>query len=118
MEGGLLLNGVVRESMAVFQLFSNGDEVLLVGWDPFVVLYLGLQLLDGVWWLEVTCDGLASEDLDKDLFSTKQSEEYVDGGFLMDVVIREDFAVYELLSTEHQSLLIGWDAFSLMDLCP
>ena len=48
MEGGLLLNGVVRESMAVFQLFSNGDEVLLVGWDPFVVLYLGLQLLDGV----------------------------------------------------------------------
>ena len=39
---------VWSESMAVFKLFSNEDEALLVGWDPFLVLYLGLQLLDGV----------------------------------------------------------------------
>ena len=48
MEGGLFLNVVVRESAAVFKLLSGEDETLLIGWDAFLVLDLGLHVLDGV----------------------------------------------------------------------
>ena len=38
MEGGLLLDVVVRESATVFELLAGEDEALLVGWDAFPVL--------------------------------------------------------------------------------
>ena len=67
MEGGILLNGVVRESMAVFQLFSNGDEVLLVGWDPFLVPDLLFNIPDCVRDLDIKGDCPAGQGLHKDM---------------------------------------------------
>jgi hypothetical protein len=37
-----------RESTAIFQLFSSKDETLLVGRDSFLVLDLGLHILNSV----------------------------------------------------------------------
>jgi len=48
MEGRLLLNVVVRKSTAIFKLFSGENQSLLVGWDTFLVLDLGLHVLNGV----------------------------------------------------------------------
>ena len=48
MESGLLLDVVVREGSAVFELLSGEDESLLIGWDTFLVLDLGLDVFDGV----------------------------------------------------------------------
>jgi len=48
MEGGFLLNIVVREGPSVFQLLSSEDESLLIGGDSFLVLDLGLDILNGV----------------------------------------------------------------------
>lgn len=35
----------------------------------------------------------------------------MESGFLLDVVVGEGAAVFELLAGEDQALLVGWDAF-------
>jgi len=47
-EGGLLLDVVVSEGSSVFELLSGEDESLLVGGNTFLVLDLGLDVLNGV----------------------------------------------------------------------
>jgi len=47
-EGGFLLDVVVREGAAVFELFAGEDQSLLVGWDAFLVLDLALDIVDGI----------------------------------------------------------------------
>lgn len=43
-----LLDVVVGECSAVLELFPGEDEPLLVRWDSFLVLNLGLDIVDGV----------------------------------------------------------------------
>jgi hypothetical protein len=45
---------------------AGKDEPTLVWWDPFLVLDLGLDVVDGVKALDFKSDGRASEDLDED----------------------------------------------------
>ena len=97
-------------------MLSSEDQSLLVRWDSLLVLDLGLHVLDGVGWLDVQGDGLASKSLDKDLHSSSQSEDQVKGGLLLDVVVSEGSSVLELLSGEDESLLVGWDALLVEDL--
>jgi len=115
-ESGLLLDVVVRQGSAVLKLLSSENESLLVGWDAFLVLDLGLDVFDGVSWFDVEGDSLAGEGLDEDLHTSSQSENQVESGLLLDVVVRQGSAVFELLSSEDESLLVGWDAFLVLDL--
>ena len=46
-EGALLLNIVVRERAAILELLPSKDETLLVRGDAFLVLNLGLNVVDG-----------------------------------------------------------------------
>ena len=57
LEGGLLLDVVVDEGAAVLELLSGEDEPLLVRWDAFLVLDLGLDVVDGVGALDLDGDG-------------------------------------------------------------
>ena len=66
-EGGLLLDVVVRKSAAVLELLASEDQPLLVRWDPFLVLDLGLDVLNGVRWFNFQSDGLAGQRLDENL---------------------------------------------------
>ena len=116
MESGLLLDVVVGESSSILKLLTGEDESLLVWWDTFLVLDLGLDILDGVSWLDIKGDGLTSEGLDEDLHTTSESEHEMEGGLLLDVVVGEGSAVLELLSSEDESLLIRWDTFFVLDL--
>jgi len=116
MESGLLLDVVVAESAAILELLSGEDESLLIGWDSFLVLDLCLDVLNGVRWLDLEGDGLSSESLDEDLHTTSESEDEMEGGFLLDVVVGEGSSVFELLTGEDKSLLIGWDALLVLDL--
>ena len=59
MEGGLLLDVVVRERAPVLQLLPREDEALLIGRDALLVLDLLLHVLDRVARLHVQRDGLA-----------------------------------------------------------
>jgi len=47
-ESRLLLNVVVTQSAAVFELLSGKDEALLVWGDAFLVLNLSFDILNGV----------------------------------------------------------------------
>merc|ERR1711997_427278 len=48
MEGALLLDVVVGESSSVLQLLAGEDQPLLIWGDAFLILNLGLDVLDGV----------------------------------------------------------------------
>merc|ERR1712029_842072 len=116
MKSGLLLDVVIRKGSSVFKLLSGEDESLLIGWDSFLVLDLGLHVLDGVAWLDLKSDGLSSESLDEDLHTTSESEDEMESRFLPDVVVGEGSSILELLTGEDKSLLIGWDTFLVLDL--
>jgi len=79
MEGGLLLDVVIREGSAVLELLSSEDESLLIWRDTFLVLDLGFDVLNGVCWLNVEGDGLTGKGLDEDLHTTSKSEDQVEG---------------------------------------
>ena len=80
MKSGLLLNVVVREGAAVFELLAGEDEALLVWGDALLVLDLGLYALRGVAGLHVQGDGLAREGLYKDLHAAAPEEGEKGGG--------------------------------------
>jgi hypothetical protein len=110
------LDIVIREGSAVLELLSSEDESLLVWRDTFLVLDLGLDVLNGVCWLDIEGDGLTSESLDEDLHTTSKSEDEMKGRLLLDVVVLEGSAVFELLSGEDESLLIWGNSFLILDL--
>ena len=116
MESGLLLDVVIRESAAIFELLSSEDKSLLIGRDTFLILDLGLDVLNGVRWLDIEGDGLTSEGLDEDLHTTSESQDEMESGFLLNVVVGEGSSVLELLSSEDKSLLIGRNTFLVLDL--
>merc|ERR1711878_168329 len=116
MEGGLLLNVVVRKGPAILQLLSSKDQPLLVWGDALLVLDLGLDILNRVRRLHLQGDGLPGQCLDEDLHTSSQSQDKVEGGLLLDVVVREGPAVLQLLSSKDQPLLVWGDALLVLDL--
>ena len=67
MEGRLLLNVVVGESSTIFELLSSEDESLLIRRNTFLVLDLGLDVVDCVRGLDLEGDRLSREGFDEDL---------------------------------------------------
>ena len=116
MKSRLLLDVVVRKSATVLELLSSEDESLLIRRNSFLVLNLGLHILDSVGGLNLKGDGLSGEGLHKDLHTTTESEDEMEGGLLLDVVVGEGSAVLELLSSEDESLLIRGNSFLVLDL--
>ena len=100
----------------MFRCCVREDQALLVGGDALLVLNLSLDVVDGVGRLNLEGDGLAGESLDEDLHTTAEAEHEVEGGLLLDVVIREGAAILELLAREDQALLVGGDALLVLDL--
>ena len=70
---------VVREGSAVLELLTSEDKSLLIWRNTFLVLDLGLDVLNGVSWLNIEGDGLTSEGLDEDLHTTSKSEDEMEG---------------------------------------
>ena len=74
MEGGFLLDVVVRKGSAILELLTSEDESLLVWGNTFLVLDLGLDVLYGVCGLDIKGDGLTSQSLDENLHTTSESQ--------------------------------------------
>merc|ERR1712072_462426 len=98
MEGRLLLDVVVRKSSAILELLTSKDESLLIWGNTLLVLDLGLDVLNGVCGLNIKSDGLTSQSLDEDLHTTSESQNEMESGLLLDVVVRKGSAVLELLT--------------------
>ena len=67
MEGGFLLDVVVRKGSAILELLTSEDESLLIWGNTFLILDLSLDVLNGVCGLDIKGDGLTSEGLDENL---------------------------------------------------
>ena len=116
MESRLLLDVVVGESSTILELLTGEDKSLLIRGDTLLVLDLSLDVLDGVRRLNIKSDGLTSQSLDEDLHTTSKSEDEMEGGLLLDVVVGEGSAILELLTSEDKSLLIRRNTFLVLDL--
>jgi len=116
-EGGLLLDVVVRKSTSIFQLFSSEDQSLLLRRNSLFILNLGLDVGDGVVGFNVESNRLAGKGLDEDLHgTTSKTKDQVKGGLFLDVVVRKRTSVFQLLSSEDQSLLLRRNSFFVLDL--
>merc|ERR1711863_151974 len=116
MEGGLLLDVVVGEGPSVLELLASKDQPLLVRGNALLVLDLGLHILDGVRGLDLEGDGLACEGLHEDLHTSPKTENEMEGGLLLDVVVGEGPSVLELLASKDQPLLVRGNALLVLDL--
>jgi hypothetical protein len=70
MKGRLLLDIVVRESAAIFELLAGKDQALLVRGNAFLVLDFGFDIVDCIRTFNLKGDSLAREGLD-DYFMLK-----------------------------------------------
>merc|ERR1719491_1047885 len=114
-ERGLLLNVVVRQGTAIFQLFAGEDETLLIWWDAFFILDFGFYVIDCVAGLHIEGDGFACERLDEDLHAAAETQHQVERGLLLNVVVRQGTAILQLFASEDETLLIWRDAFFILD---
>ena len=113
---------------------SLGESTLhLLLWaDVTVVSTLSLAAVDCVGWesgitlsanhlFAFVGSGQSSEgwlDLDASKTTSTKSQNEMKGGLLLDVIVRESTAIFELLSSEDKSLLIRWNTFLVLDLGP
>ena len=109
-KGRLFLDVVIRQSATVFELFARENQALLVRGDSLLVLNFGLHIVDRVGGLHFQGDRLAGERFDKDLHTATQAEDEVKGGLLLNVVVGQRPAIFELLSGENKTLLIRRNA--------
>merc|ERR1719290_434553 len=79
MQCRLFLDVVVGQSTTILKLLSSKDQTLLVWWNTFLILDLGFNIIDGVAWFNLECDGFTSQRLDKDLHTTTKSQNKMEG---------------------------------------
>ena len=85
-----------------------------LGWETSVALAANhLVTLVGA-----SKGGKRGLNLDAADTATAETEHEMEGGLLLDVVVRKSAAVLELLAGEDQSLLVGGNALLVLDLGP
>ena len=114
-ESRFFLNVIVRKGSSIFKLLSSEDKSLLIWWDTFLILDFSFNVLNGVCWLNVKSNGFSGKGLDEDLHTSSKSEDQVESGFLLNVVVWKSSSILKLLSSKDKSLLIWWDSFFILD---
>lgn len=114
-QSALFLDVVVGHCPAVLQALSGEDESLFARRDALLLSNAFLDLGDAVGLLHIDSHGLPSESSHEYLHTTPESEDEVDGAFLLDVVVTQAAFILELLASENESLLVQGDAFPGMD---
>jgi hypothetical protein len=84
-QGGLLLDVVVRQRAALLQLLAGENQALLIRGDALLVLDFCFNIVDGIVWLDFQRDRLAGQRLDKNLHAAAQAQDQVQGGLLLDL---------------------------------
>jgi len=116
MKGRFFLNIVVGKCSAIFKLFSGEDQSLLLWRDAFLVLDLCLNVGDCIVGLHIQSNRFPSKGLDKDLHgTTSKSKDKMEGRFFLNIVIGKCSAIFQLFSSEDQSLLLRRNSFFVLD---
>jgi hypothetical protein len=112
----LLLDVVVRQCASIFELLSSENQTLLIRRNAFLVLNLGLDVVNGIRRLHVKGDGLARQGFDEDLHATTKAEHQVKSRLLLDVVVRQCASILQLLSGKDETLLIRGNTLLVLNL--
>merc|ERR1712156_817496 len=115
MQSGLLLDVVVGEGASVFKLFASKNQPLLVWGNALLILDFGFDILNGVRWLNLKGDGLASQSFDKNLHTSTKTENQMQSGLLLDVVVRKGATILKLFASKDQPLLVWGNALLVLD---
>ena len=115
-EGALLLDVVISKSVTILQLLACKDEALLVRRNTFLVLDLGLHIVNAVTRLYLEGDSLASESLDENLHTSTETKNKVKSTLLLDVVVTKGVTILQLLACEDEALLVRRNTFLVLDL--
>ena len=67
MKSGLFLNVVIGKSATILELLSGKDETLLIRRNTFLVLDLGLYVINGITGFDIEGDSLSREGFDENL---------------------------------------------------
>ena len=67
---------------------------------------LRLDIINRIGGLNLQGNGLSSQCLDENLHSSTETEDQVKSRFLLDVVVREGAAIFQLLACKDQTLLV------------
>ena len=116
MNSALFLNIVVSHGLSLVELLPSEDQSLLVSWNALFVLDLCFDVLNCVSGLNIDGHCSSSKGFHEHLHTTPQSQDEVDGGLLLDVVVAQSTCIIELLARKDESLLIGWDTLFILDL--
>lgn len=76
----------------------------------FFILNLRLDIVNSVTWLHLQCNRFPCQCLDKNLHATSQTQNQVKSRLLLDIVVRQSPAIFQLLARENQTLLVWRDA--------
>merc|ERR1712045_387039 len=114
-KGRFLLDVVVREGASIFKLFASKNQPLLVWGNALLILDFGFDIFDGVRRFNLKGDGLARQGLDKNLHTTTKTENQMQSGLLLDVVVREGATILKLFASKDQPLLVWGNAFFILD---
>ena len=87
--GEWTLSGCCSQSVAILQLLASKDKTLLVWGNAFFILNLGLHIFNSVWGLHFQSDGFACQGLHRDLHATSQTQNKMEGGLSLGVVVRQ-----------------------------
>ena len=117
MKRRFFLDVIVRQSATIFKLLSGEYQSLLIWRNSLLVLNFSFNIFNGVWCLNFESNSFASESLDKDLHTSSKSKNQMKSGFLLDVVVRKSAAVFELLSSKDQSLLVWRNSLFILNFC-
>jgi len=115
MESGLLLDVIVRKSAAILQLLASKDETLLIWRNTFLILDFCLDVFNGVRWLNLKSDGFSCQGFDKDLHSSSETKYKMESWLLLNVIIRKSAAIFQLLASKDETLLIWRNAFLILN---
>jgi hypothetical protein len=86
-ESRLLLDIVIGQSATILKLLTSEDETLLIRGNTLLILNLRLDVVDGIRGLDFKRDSLSGQCLHEDLHTTAETEDEVEGGFLLDIVV-------------------------------
>ncbi|KAA3467502.1 Glucose-repressible alcohol dehydrogenase transcriptional effector CCR4 [Gossypium australe] len=110
-----LLDVVVCQGPSIFKLLPCKDQPLLVWGDSFLILDLGLHIINSVRAFNFQSYGLSCQCLHKNLHPTTKTKNQMEGRLLLNVVVCKCPAILKLLTRENQPLLVWRDTFLVLD---
>jgi hypothetical protein len=116
MKGRLLLNVAIEERTTILKLLTSEGKALLIRWDSQLILNLGLNIIDGIRWLDIEGNSLISQSLNEDLHPHSQPQDERKRRILLSLVIDERTNILKLLTSDDEALLIRWDSQLILNL--